>query len=112
MFYLFVTPFHEADFHTVDSYQVYTTEGYKSRAKYIQDSLTSSIRPFIVSRPEYSQLIMPLTTFEPNFDPALVDKVKALVQDFGGCNDPNKALKLSARFENHVDVMVRPCISI
>ena len=55
---------------------------------------------------------MPLTAFEPDFDPALVDKVKALVQDFGGCNDPNKALKLSARFENHVDVMVRTCISI
>jgi len=54
---------------------------------------------------------MPLVAFEPNFDPALVDKAKALVQDFGGCNDPNKALKLSAQFENQVDVMVCPCNS-
>jgi len=50
---------------------------------------------------------MPLTAFEPDFDPALVDKVKTLVQDFGGCNDPNKAVKLSARFETQVEIMVR-----
>jgi len=48
MFYLFVAPFHEADFHAVDSYQVYTAEGYKSLGNFIQDSLTSSTRQYIV----------------------------------------------------------------